>query len=93
MNKDSTLISITRDIQIENDRVIRKWKPVIDNLRGTEEEFQNKVRNVKLDFILNDNVESPCGIENEESKFRTFMSVYAEYFQLYVDETDYIGMC
>ena len=58
--------------------VYDKWKPVIDMIRPTEEKFQNKVRYDKLNFILNDNIENPCGMEEEEQKFRIFLSEYAE---------------
>lgn len=58
--------------------IYETWNPIIDMIRPKEEKFQNKVRYDKLNFILNDNIKSPCGIEEEEEKFRMFMCEYAD---------------
>jgi len=90
-NEPSTFVSVRHQVSINNEKAIRKWKPIVDILCGdsnNEEETKNKIRKTRLDFLLDD-VGNPTINEPEEKKFRTFLSVYAEYYSTYVDETCY----
>lgn len=64
--EETTTITVTTYHEFEHERCLKKWKPVLDNLR-------------KGIFI-----------DSEEEKFQLFLSVYAEYFQRYVDEGGYV---
>lgn len=86
--EDVTYIDVTTKVRFIHEKVLKKWKPVVDNLRGDEDVMKNSQRKEKLDFVLGEG-DYIGDIDEEEKRFRLFLSIYLEYFQRNVDNTVY----